>query len=276
MFLFIKVFFFDLLAPAVRFVLPLRLSLIFPAVIRLLLFLFAFSSRIHFFFLFFRVASPMPKGKNAIPHVHQRKHWNPCSSQKGNVKVFLNQPAQKLRRRRLRLLKAKKTFPRPLKALRPQVNCPTVRHNMKKRLGRGFTVEELKAAGINPRFAPTIGIRVDRRRKNKSEEGMSINIQRLKTYMSKLVLFPMSYKNVQKGEATEEEVKSATQDRTRFGTAAVGGFVTPAPEAPRKVTEEERTKNVYKFLKKNHSAVRFFGIRRARQERREAKENEKK
>ncbi|EAN89115.1 60S ribosomal protein L13, putative [Trypanosoma cruzi] len=218
----------------------------------------------------------MPKGKNAIPHVHQRKHWNPCSSQKGNVKVFLNQPAQKLRRRRLRLLKAKKTFPRPLKALRPQVNCPTVRHNMKKRLGRGFTVEELKAAGINPRFAPTIGIRVDRRRKNKSEEGMSINIQRLKTYMSKLVLFPMSYKNVQKGEATEEEVKSATQDRTRFGTAAVGGFVTPAPEAPRKVTEEERTKNVYKFLKKNHSAVRFFGIRRARQERREAKENEKK
>lgn len=81
----------------------------------------------------------MPKGNNAIPHVHQKKHWNPCSSQKGNIKTFLNQPAQKHRRRRLRLLKAKKVFPRPLKSLRPQVNCPTVRHNMKKRLGRGFT-----------------------------------------------------------------------------------------------------------------------------------------
>lgn len=218
----------------------------------------------------------MPKGNNAIPHVHRRKHWNPCSSQKGNVKVFLNQPAQKQRRRRLRLLKAKKTFPRPLRALRPQVNCPTVRHNMKKRLGRGFTPEELRAAGVNPRVARTIGIRVDRRRKNKSEEGMNINIQRLKTYMSKLVLFPMSTKKVQKGEATEEEVKAAAQDRTRFGTAAVGGLVTPAPEAPRKLTEEERTKNVYKFLKKNHSAVRFFGARKARAERREAKENEKK
>ncbi|ORC93441.1 putative 60S ribosomal protein L13 [Trypanosoma theileri] len=218
----------------------------------------------------------MPKGNNAIPHVHQRKHWNPCSSQKGNYKVFLNQPAQKLRRRRLRLVKAKKVFPRPLKALRPQVNCPTVRHNMKKRLGRGFTPEELKAAGVNPHFAVTIGIRVDRRRKNKSEEGMNINVQRLKTYMSKLVLFPLNHKKVQKGEASEEEIRAATQDRTRFGTAAVGGLVTPAPEQSRKVTEEERTKNVYKFLKKNHSAARFFGARQARAARKEARENEKK
>lgn len=42
----------------------------------------------------------MPKGNNAIPHVHQRKHYHPCSSQKGNLKVFLAQPKQKERRRR--------------------------------------------------------------------------------------------------------------------------------------------------------------------------------
>ncbi|KAH9598770.1 hypothetical protein LSM04_001237 [Trypanosoma melophagium] len=147
---------------------------------------------------------------------------------------------------------------------------------MKRRLGRGFTPEELKAAGVNPHFAVTIGIRVDRRRKNKSEEGMNINVQRLKTYMSKLVLFPLNHKKVQKGEASEEEIRAATQDRTRFGTAAVGGLVTPAPEQSRKVTEEERTKNVYKFLKKNHSAVRFFGVRKERAARKEARENEKK
>ncbi|CBH10008.1 60S ribosomal protein L13, putative [Trypanosoma brucei gambiense DAL972] len=228
------------------------------------------------FFIAVRVLAPMPKGNNAIPHVHQRKHWNPCSSQKGNVKVFFNQPAQKQRRRRLRLLKAKKIFPRPLKALRPQVNCPTVRYNMKRRLGRGFSLEELKAAGVKPRYARTIGIRVDRRRKNKSEEGMNINVQRLKTYMSKLVLFPLNRKKPQKGDATEEEVKAATQDRSRYGTAAVGGLVTPAREAPRKVTEEESTKKMYKFLKKNHSAVRFFRARNRRAARKEAKENEKK
>lgn len=218
----------------------------------------------------------MPKGNNAIPHVHQKKHWNPCSSQKGNIKVFLNQPAQKHRRRRLRLLKAKKVFPRPLKALRPQVNCPTVRHNMKRRLGRGFTPEELKAAGLNPHYAATIGIRVDSRRRNLSEEGLAINVQRLKTYSSKLVLFPLNHKKVQKGEASEAEVKAATQDRSRYGNGAVGALVYTAPEAPRKVTEEESKKNVYAFLKKNHSAVRYLGDRMVRAQKKAAREEEKK
>ncbi|CCW59734.1 unnamed protein product [Phytomonas sp. EM1] len=217
----------------------------------------------------------MPKGNNAIPHVHQKKHWNPSSSQKGNAKVFFNQPAQKLRRRRQRLLKAKKVFPRPLRALRPQVNCPTVRHNMKKRLGRGFTPTELRAAGLTPRYAATIGICVDARRKNKSEEGMNINVQRLKTYLSKLVLFPLNHKKPQKGDASEEDIKAATQDSSRFGDAAVGPVQYPAAEKPRKVTSEEQTKNVYKFLKKNHSAVRFFGARKARAARKAASKESK-
>lgn len=217
----------------------------------------------------------MPKGNNAIPHVHQKKHWNPCSSQRGNVKVFLNQPAQKQHRRRQRLLKAKKAFPRPLRSFRPQVNCPTVRHNMKKRLGRGFSPSELKAAGVSPRYAATIGIRVDGRRKNKSEEGMNINVQRLKTYLSKLVLFPVNHTKVQKGEASEEEVKAAKQDRSRFGDATVGPVAYPAAEAPRAVSAEEKKTNVYKFLKKNHSAVRFFGARKARNARKAAAKEEK-
>lgn len=212
----------------------------------------------------------MPKGNNAIPHNHRRKHWNPCSSQKGNVKTFLNQPAQKIRRRRLRLAKAKKIFPRPLKTLRPQVNCPTVRHNMKKRLGRGFTPAELAAAKIKPRFAATIGIRVDARRKNKSEEGLNVNVQRLKNYLSKLVLFPINHKKVGPCEASDAECKAAKQDCSRGGCAAAGPLSWAAPEAPRKRTAEERTKNVYKFLKKNHSAVRFFGVRTARNAKREA------
>lgn len=212
----------------------------------------------------------MPKGNNAIPHNHRRKHWNPCSSQKGNLKTFLNQPAQKIRRRRLRLVKAKKIFPRPLKALRPQVNCPTVRHNMKKRLGRGFTPAELAAAQIKPRYAATIGIRVDARRKNKSEEGLNINVQRLKNYLSKLVLFPINHKKVGHGEASDAECKAAKQDRSRGGSAAAGPLVWAAPENPRKRTTEEQNKNVYKFLKKNHSAVRYFGARTARKAKKEA------
>ena len=203
----------------------------------------------------------MPKGNNAIPHVHQRKHFNPNSSQKGNVKTFLQQPAQKIRRRRLRLQKAKKVFPRPLKALRPQVACPTVRYNAKKRLGRGFTVEELKGAGLKPHYAATVGIKVDSRRKNISEEGLNANIQRLKTYVSKLVVFP------KKGQSPA----NATQDRSRFGDAAVGSIARPAAEKPRAVTAEEKKKNVYAFLKKNHSAVRFLGARMKREQKKAAK-----
>eukprot|EP00744_Colponema_vietnamica_P000227 GILI01000406.1.p1 GENE.GILI01000406.1~~GILI01000406.1.p1 ORF type:complete len:214 (-),score=98.13 GILI01000406.1:80-721(-) len=210
----------------------------------------------------------MPKGNNAIPHVHQRKHYHPCSSQKGNLKVFLAQPKQKERRRRLRLQKAKQVFPRPLRQLRPVVACPTIRYNSKKRLGAGFTTEELAGAGLNVRYAATIGITVDARRKNISEEGLQANIQRLKTYTSKLVLFPINHKKVAKGEASEQEQKSAVQNKNVNAKAA-----RKTKEAPRKLTSTEASTNTYAFLKKNHSAARFLGDRIRRQDK---KQNAKK
>eukprot|EP00755_Sulcionema_specki_P000256 Sspe_Gene.3062::Locus_1011_Transcript_69_72_Confidence_0.016_Length_1437::g.3062::m.3062/K02873/RP-L13e, RPL13; large subunit ribosomal protein L13e len=44
---------------------------------------------------------------------------------------------------------------------------------MKARQGRGFTLDELKAAGLNAKYARTVGIAVDHRRKSHSEEAMS-------------------------------------------------------------------------------------------------------
>lgn len=59
-------------------------------------------------------------------------------------------------------------FPRPAAGpLRPIVRGQTVRYNSKQRLGRGFTLDELKAAGISSKMAPTIGIAVDYRRTNR-------------------------------------------------------------------------------------------------------------
>ena len=64
-------------------------------------------------------------------------------------------------------------FPRPVAgALRPVVRGQTKRYNTKVRAGRGFTLDELKAAGIPPKHAQTVGICVDHRRKNRSEESM--------------------------------------------------------------------------------------------------------
>ncbi|MBO1362175.1 ribosomal protein L13e, partial [Acetobacter sacchari] len=65
---------------------------------------------------------------------------------------------------------------------------------MKLRAGKGFSLEELAAAGIPKKHAPTIGIAVDHRRRNRSLEGLQANVQRLKTYKAKLVVFPRNAK----------------------------------------------------------------------------------
>lgn len=209
----------------------------------------------------------MPKGNNAIPKVHQRKHWTPGSSQKGNYKTFLDQPKKAQTRRRLRIQKAKKAFPRPLKQLKPVVACPTVRYNMRKRLGAGFTIEEIRASGITPRYAATIGITVDNRRKNISEESLKTNTERLKSYLSKLVLFPRSSKIVAKGETAAAEAKKVAPAKTLPGAP-----VKKAVASSRKVAKADTEKSAYKFLKKNLSAVRFMGERIVRQQKKLAKE----
>lgn len=74
---------------------------------------------------------------------------------------------------------------------------------MKERLGRGFTATELKAAGISVYYAPTIGIAFDKKRRNLSQEGVDRNVQRLKEYMSKLIVF---------SKKTKKDIKSVVQD----------------------------------------------------------------
>merc|ERR1712183_822516 len=103
---------------------------------------------------------------------------------------WFNQPARKERRRKTRSIKAAKVAPRPVKSLRPIVRCPTFKYNIKDRAGRGFTLEELKGTGLTKKMALTTGITVDHRRKNKSLESLKHNIQKVKGYQSKLILFP--------------------------------------------------------------------------------------
>merc|ERR1719384_2994845 len=125
------------------------------------------------------------KHNNAVPNVHFRKWWQRY------VRTWFNQAGRKKSRRVARQQKAAKLFPRPAAGLlKPVVHPPTVRYNMKLRLGRGFTLDELKEAGIPRKLARTIGIAVDHRRKNRCMESLQANVERLKLYMSKLLLFP--------------------------------------------------------------------------------------
>lgn len=51
-------------------------------------------------------------------------------------------------------------FPNPTKMLRPVLRCPGKRYSGKERLGRGFSLIELKEANIDPNYAQSIGIAV--------------------------------------------------------------------------------------------------------------------
>jgi hypothetical protein len=82
------------------------------------------------------------------------------------------------------------------------VRAQTVRYNRKVREGRGFTLAELKEAGIGRKEAGGVGIVVDHRRRNLSEEGKKVNVERLKTYKARLIVFPRKAGKPKKGDSS--------------------------------------------------------------------------
>merc|ERR1739841_439608 len=169
----------------------------------------------------------------------------------------MGQPARKERRRKARGLKAAKVAPRPVKSLRPIVRCPTFKYNIKDRIGRGFTLEELKGAGLTKNMAKTTGISVDHRRKNKSLESLQRNVQRLKEYQSKLILFPVNSKKPRKGEATEEDIKKASQ--------LAGNVIPIKPVVKRQrameLTDDLKNFKAFNCVRQARAVARLWGIR---------------
>ncbi|TIC90967.1 60S ribosomal protein L13-2 [Colletotrichum higginsianum] len=116
-----------------------------------------------------------------IPHNHFRKDWQ------RRVRTHFDQAGKKHSRRVARQAKAAKV-----------------------RAGRGFTLDELKAAGIPRLYAPTIGISVDGRRKNLSEESLAANVARLKAYKERLVVFPRRSNKVKQGDSKVDLANTET------------------------------------------------------------------
>jgi len=151
-----------------------------------------------------------------LANVHLGKDWQE------KVKTFFNQPQRKIRRRQLRRQRAERVAPNPTHLLRPAVRGQTRRYNNKLTLGRGFTVAELKAAGIKGlNYARSIGIAIDLRRKDTCSETQKLNAQRIKDYVSRMILYPKRNrpdKKPQVLEATSNQLKSGEavqQNKTR-------------------------------------------------------------
>ncbi|KAG6698932.1 hypothetical protein I3843_08G044300 [Carya illinoinensis] len=205
------------------------------------------------------------KHNNVIPNGHFKKQWQ------NYVKTWFNQPARKTRRRIARQKKAVKIFPRPTSGpLRPIVHGQTLKYNMKVKAGRGFSLEELKAANIPKKLAPTIGIAVDHRRRNRSLESLQTNVQRLKTYKAKLVVFPRRARKFKAGDSAPEELATATQVQ--------GSYMPIVREKPSvelvKITEEMKSFKAYDKLRIERTNTRHVGARMKRAA--EAEKEEKK
>jgi len=209
------------------------------------------------------------KHNNVIPNVHFRKWWQRY------VKTWFNQAARKKARRTTRQQKAAKNFPRPTGGLlRPVVHPPTVRYNFKLREGRGFTLDELKAAGIPAMKARSIGIAVDHRRRNHCEESLNENVARLNEYKSKLAIFPR--KSGKKGVKKGDTARPALKDVKQATCKTVLPIKRPALRVKaRAITDAEKDpkKGAYKILRKAREVKKNVGrkIRRATQKAKTAK-----
>lgn len=198
---------------------------------------------------------------NILHNNHFHKDWQ------RRVSVWFDQPGAKKRRRNARAAKAAALGMRPLQPLRPAVRCPTIKYNTKLRQGRGFTTEELKSAGIGKKEARSIGIPVDHRRKNKSEEGLKLNAERVKAYRERIIVLPRRNKQ-NKGKKPDLTNVQTTRE-------TIEAFPIPAgvvPEGPRPITDEERETNAYATLADARLTHRLEGQRKARKAKKEEEE----
>jgi len=201
---------------------------------------------------------------NVLHANHFHKDWQ------RRVRTWFDQPGRKLRRRNARKAKAAALGVRPLSLLRPAVRGQTVRYNRKLREGRGFTLAELKEAGIARKEALGVGIVVDHRRRNLSEEGKKINVERLKAYKARLIVFPRKARKPKKGDSSPDDLNAPT---TRATLPIPDGHPL---ESPRKITNAEREFKAYRTLRMARANKRHEGARKIRQARKEEEEANKK
>ncbi|WVW82572.1 hypothetical protein I302_104583 [Kwoniella bestiolae CBS 10118] len=205
----------------------------------------------------------MVKHNNQLQKNHFHKDWQ------RRVKTWFDQPGKKKSRRVARSKKALATGAQPLQRLRPAVRCPTQRYNIRIREGRGFTISELKLAGIRKKEAKGLGISVDHRRRSKSEEGQSLNVDRLKEYKSRLVVFPRKQGKPKAGDAQGEDLIAHL---TREAIPLPASYTA---EAPRAITDEEKSADAFVTLRLARAAQRNEGARQKRLREKEAAEKQK-
>jgi len=132
----------------------------------------------------------------------------------------------------------------------------------------------VQEAGIPRKLAPTIGIAVDPRRANLSEESLAANVERLKAYKQRLVLFPRSAKSPKAGEASASDVKAAREAGHEGKVKQSNTFFPISNKVvvqEGKVADFESEEAAFRKLRNARSDARLVG---KREKRAKAKEDE--
>ena len=128
---------------------------------------------------------------------------------------------------------------------------------------------------MSRKLAPTIGISVDPRRQNLSEESLTANVARLKEYMSRLILFPRRNGKQKAGDASADEVKAA---KGPDGNVLKKTTMAQPIINERKVTEatladEEGEVAAYRKLRDSRSEAKLVGVKAKRAKAKEEEAN---
>lgn len=123
-------------------------------------------------------------------------------------------------------------------------------------------------------YAPTIGIAVDHRRQNLSEESLAANVARLKAYKERLVVFPRKAGKPKSGDSKETDVKNIV------ASSAAALPIVPYSEAVTEIKKSDMPKQVeggaYVKLRQARADKRNQGARDKRaKDKAEAEANKK-
>ncbi|MCJ1290351.1 60S ribosomal protein L13 [Xylographa carneopallida] len=124
-------------------------------------------------------------------------------------------------------------------------------------------------AGIPKKYAPTIGISVDPRRANLSTESLVLNVERLKAYQARLIIFPRRVGQHKKTDSSKEEVDAHKEEsKVTRKTHSVLPIVNEAREKAigevKKSEMGEGESAAYRKLRDARSEARLVGVREKR------------
>lgn len=136
----------------------------------------------------------------------------------------------------------------------------------------------MKAAKVTPKFARTVGIAVDHRRQDTSTEALQVNVQRLESYKSKLILFPRKEGKFKKGEiadSTADKLKSAEAEKQNLSKHVIEKPKRKLREAPQKITKEMKDLKAFRKLRQLRVNAHYKG-KRDKRAKEQAEQEEKK